>query len=291
MPDSAQRQPADLAAGALPAWDLSDLYPGIDSPRIAADLDQADADAAAFAARYAGHLAELSGAALAEALSAYERIEEQLGRVMSFAQLTFSGDSTDGAIGRFTQSCSERVTEISSHLIFFTLELNRLDDSLLEQKLADTALAHWQPFLRDLRVFRPHQLSDEAEKLLHDKSVTGAQAWNRLFDETIAGMRIPVGTEDLTVSDALNRLSDRSRPVREQTGRAIGKAFGERTKLFGLITNTLAKDKAIGDSWRRYPPPPAATATAPTWWKTRWWTPWSPPSPATTPACPTATTR
>ncbi len=243
------------AAEALPAWDLSDLYPGTGSPRIAADLDAAESAAAAFAAAHAGRLAGLSGAALAAALAEYERIEEVLGRVMSFAQLEFSGDGTNAAIGQFMQSCSERVTAISSHLIFFSLELNRLEDAVLEAKLADPALARWQPFLRDLRVFRPHQLSDEAERLLHEKSVTGAQAWSRLFDETVAGMRVPFGGEELTVSDVLNKLSDGDRAVREQAGHAIGAAFGERVKLFGLITNTLAKDKSISDSWRQYPRP------------------------------------
>ena len=240
---------------ALPAWDLSDLYPGIDSPSVTTDLDATEAAAAVFNERYSGKLGTLSGAELAAALSDYERIEETLGRVMSFAQLKFSGDSTDAAIGQFMQSCSERVTSISSHLIFFSLELNRLDDAVLERQAADKALARWQPFLRDLRVFRPHQLSDEAEKLLHDKSVTGHQAWSRLFDETVAGMRIPFGETELTVSDVLNKLSDRDRAVREQAGHAIGKAFGDRVKLFGLITNTLAKDKSISDTWRRYPRP------------------------------------
>jgi oligoendopeptidase F len=242
-------------SGPLPAWDLSDLYPAPDSPLVAADLDAAEAAASAFAERYAGTLATIPGSGLAAALAEYERIEEVLGRVMSYAQLQFAGDGTSGAIGQFMQSCSERVTTISSHLIFFSLELNRLDDAVLEQKLADPALAHWRPFLRDLRVFRPHQLSDEAEKLLHEKSVTGSQAWSRLFDETVAGMRIPFNGAELTVSDVLNKLSDRDRAVREQAGHAIGKAFGEKVKLFGLITNTLVKDKAISDAWRHYPRP------------------------------------
>ena len=245
-----------LAANdSLPAWDLSDLYPGITSPLIAADLDAAATQAREFAARYAGRLAALSGADLAAALADYERIEERLGRVMSYAQLQFSGDSTNAVVGGFMQSCSERVTTISSDLLFFSLELNRLDDAALEQKMADPALARWHPFLRDLRVFRPHQLSDEAEKLLHEKSVTGAQAWSRLFDETVAGMRIPLGGETLTVSDVLNKLSDRDRSVREAAGHAVGSAFGDRVKLFSLITNTLAKDKSITDAWRRYPRP------------------------------------
>ena len=239
----------------LPAWDLSDLYPSITSPQIEADLAAAAEAARGFAAWYGGRLAALSGAELAAALGEYERLEERLGRVMSYAQLQFSGDSTDAVLGGFMQSCSERVTTISSDLLFFALELNRLEDADLEQKLPDPALAGWRPFLRDLRVFRPHQLSDEAEKLLHEKSVTGAQAWSRLFDETVAGMRIPLHGETLTVSDVLNKLSDRDRSVREAAGRAIGAAFGERVKLFSLITNTLAKDKAITDGWRRYPRP------------------------------------
>ncbi len=244
-----------VASSALPAWDLSDLYPGITSPQITADLDQVAAQAREFAARHSGKLASLSGADLAAALADYERMEERLGRVMSYAQLQFSGDSTDAVIGGFMQSCSERVTTISSDMLFFSLELNRLEDAELEQKLADPALARWRPFLRDLRVFRPHQLPDEAEKLLHEKSVTGAQAWSRLFDETVAGMRVPFRDETLTVSDVLNKLSDRDRTVRQAAGQAIGAAFGERIKLFSLITNTLAKDKAITDGWRRYPRP------------------------------------
>ena len=256
LPEGLAAVPASPGqAAALPVWDLSDLYPAVDSPLVAADLDAAEAASVAFAAAYAGKLGDLPGAGLADALAEYERIDEVLGRVMSFAQLKFSGDSTDSTIGQFTQSCSERATAISAHLIFFTLELNRLDDALLERRLADPALARWRPFLRDLRVFRPHELSDEAEKLLHDKSVTGAQAWNRLFDETVAGMRIPFNSDTLSVSDVLNKLSDRDRAVREQAGHAIGAAFGERVKLFSLITNTLLKDKAISDTWRNYPRP------------------------------------
>ena len=150
---------------------------------------------------------------------------------------------------------SERVTTISSHLLFFSLELNRLDDAVLEQKLEDPALAKWRPWLRDLRVFRPHQLSDELEKLLHEKEVTGRSAWSRLFDETVAAMRVPLDGEELTVSAALNKLSDRDRSVREAAGRAIGAAFGGNIRLFSLVTNTLAKDKEIVDTWRHYPRP------------------------------------
>jgi oligoendopeptidase F len=252
--------PADAAASqptmeALPSWDLVDLYPAPDSPAVAADFAKAERAAHAFAAGYHGKLAAMSGGVLAAVITEYERIEEVLGRLMSYAQLLFAGDSTNAEIGRFYQTVSERVTAISSHLLFFALELNRLDDAALEQKLAEPALAKWTPWLRDLRVFRPHQLADNLEKLLHEKEVTGRTAWSRLFDETLAGMVVPVGGEDLTVSAALNQLSDRDRSAREAAARAIGTAFGGNIRLFSLVTNTLAKDKEIVDTWRHYPRP------------------------------------
>jgi oligoendopeptidase F len=249
---------AGNTAETLPAWDLSDLYPGPDSDAVAADFRTAEEEARGFASEYAGKLASLPGRDVAEAIARYERIEETLGRLISYAQLLFSGDSTNAENGRFYQTANERVTAISSGLIFFTLELNRLDDPVLEEKLADPALARWRPWLRDLRVFRPHQLSDELERLLHEKEVTGRAAWSRLFDETVAGLRIPVAGEELTVSAALNKLSDKDRGVREAAGRAVGEAFGKNIKLFSLITNTLAKDKEIIDQWRHYPRPASA---------------------------------
>jgi oligoendopeptidase F len=252
-----QTAPA-ATADSLPAWDLSDLYAAIDSPVLQSDLDAVEAKSQQFAATYAGKLADLPAAGIAAAIAEYQAIEEVLGRVMSYAQLQFAGDGTSATLGQFMQSCSERVTAISSNLIFFNLELNRLDDSVLEQKLTDPALARWRPFLRDLRVFRPHQLADELERLLHEKDVSGKQAWTRLFDETVAGMRIKLGEQELTVSDTLNKLSDRDRSVREQAGRAIGEAFGSRVKLFALITNTLAKDKSIDDTWRHFERPGSA---------------------------------
>jgi oligoendopeptidase F len=247
------------AAAALPEWDLSDLYAGPADPRLAADLDRAEADARGFEAAQKGRLAAASGAALADAIVEYERIEEALGRAISYAQLVFSGDAEDAANGRFHQTMQERITAISSHLLFFTLELNRIEDGAIEQKLAESpVLARFRPWLRDLRVFRPHQLSDEAEKLLHEKEVTGRAAWNRLFDETVATMRVPVAGEELTVSGALNLLSDRDRERRAAAARGVSEAFGSRVRLFALITNTLVKDKEILDTWRRYERPGSA---------------------------------
>ncbi|MBC7801327.1 MAG: M3 family oligoendopeptidase [Gemmatimonadaceae bacterium] len=240
---------------ALPSWDLTDLYPAPDSPALHADLDRADAEARRFNDAHSGKLGDLSGAALAAALATYERIEETLGRLMSYAQLQFSTDSSDPAVGKFYQSVNERVTAISSHLIFVSLELNRVPDAALDAKLVDPAIRRYAPFLRDLRVFRPHQLDDNLEKLLHEKEVTGRSAWTRLFDETVAGLRVPMRGESLTVSAALNKLSDRDRGVRADVAASIGDVFQKNVRLFSLVTNTLAKDKEIIDTWRHYPRP------------------------------------
>jgi oligoendopeptidase F len=239
----------------LPRWDLSDLFPAPDSQAVAAAFSAAEAEAGSFARKYKGKVAGLDGAQLAAAIAEYEAIEEQLGRLMSYAQLLFAEDATDATIARFYQTAQERVTAISSETLFFTLELNRMEEKELEPKFIAPALGRWRPWLRDLRVFRPHQLSDEAEKLFHEKDVTGRAAWNRLFDETIAAMRIPLRDEQLTVSAALNLLSDRDQSRRRDAAKAIGAAFGERIRLFSLITNTLAKDKEIVDTWRHYPSP------------------------------------
>jgi oligoendopeptidase F len=254
-PEGVTRDARDEPSAGVPSWTLADLYAGPDSPKIAADIEAAATAARAFAARYAGQLATLSGADLALAIAEFERIEEQLGRLVSYAQLLFSADSSDPATGRFYQMTGEQVTTISSDLLFFTLELNRLDDALLEQKLADPAAARWRAWLRDVRVFRPHDLSDELEKLLHEKDVSGAKAWNRLFDETCAGLRLKLGEEELTLSAVLNKLSDHDRSVRAAAARAVEEVLARNIRLFALITNTLAKDKATEDTWRRYPSP------------------------------------
>jgi oligoendopeptidase F len=243
------------ATSSLPTWDLSDLYAGPDDPAVQADLAKADQLAKAFAQSFTGKLATLSGSALASAISDYERIQEILGRLVSYAQLLFAEESTDPATGRFYQTINERVTAISSDLLFFTLELNRLDEATLEQKLSDPTLARYSPWLRDLRVFRPHQLSDDLEKFSHERELTASGAWVRLFDETVAAMRVPLDGQQLTVNDILNKLSDRDRSVREAAAKAIGGAFDSNIRLFSLITNTLAKDKEIEDTWRQYPRP------------------------------------
>jgi len=261
MPEAPQEKPSENPAaqlGSLPEWDLSDLYRGPDDAALKADLERVAADAKAFRKRYEGTLASLSGRGFAEALEAYERLQEVFGRIMSFAQLLHSGDMNDPKIGQFYQTMQEKVTVISTDLLFFVLELNRLEDAPLESVLADPAMERWRPWVRDQRAFRPHQLGDELERLLHEKYVSGRAAWTRLFDETMAGLRFPLDGRELTSTEILDRLTDRDPKVREAAAHSFAGVLGKNTRTFALITNTLAKDKEIEDTWRGFERPVAS---------------------------------
>ncbi|MCH9011746.1 MAG: M3 family oligoendopeptidase [Proteobacteria bacterium] len=241
--------------GALPSWDLGDLYPGPDSARLNGDLERCESEAKDFRARYEGRLAGLDGAALGAAIAVYEAIQETLGRVSSYAQLVYAGDMSDPAIGRFYQTMQERTTDISAEILFFTLELNRLGDAELKDKMAVPALARYGPWLRDVRAFREHELSDDLERLLHEKRVAGRSAWVRLFDETMAALRFPLDGASLTSAEILNKMTDRDGAVREAAAKSLGRVLGENLRVFALITNTLAKDKQIEDGWREFQRP------------------------------------
>jgi oligoendopeptidase F len=241
--------------GALPEWDLSDLYPGPKSEALASDLADLARDAEAFNQRHQGRLAELSAAELGAAIESYERLQEKIGRITSYASLMHAGNLVDPEVGRFYQTMQERTNAVSTTLLFFTLELNRIEDADLEAKLTDPALARYRPWLRDTRAFRPHQLSDDIEKLLHEKYVAGRAAWVRLFDETIADLRFPFRGKELTESEALDLLSDSDSEVRREAALSIGEVLGKSIRTFALITNTLAKDKEIEDRWRRFQRP------------------------------------
>ncbi len=263
LPSGLRRDRPSEGAGAtsfgeaLPEWDLSDLYASPDAPEIASDLTKGDAAAAAFGARWRGKLAEEAardgGGSLAQALIDFERLEEVLGRLISFAGLVYSGDTADAAKSKFYGDTQARITEISSKLLFFPLELNRIADDVLDRAMAaNEALAHYRPWIVDLRRDKPFQLEDRVEELFHEKAITGRNAWNRLFDETMTALRFEVQGEDLGLEEALNLLQDPDRGRRRAAGEALAAVFAENLRIFTLITNTLAKDKEIADRWRGF---------------------------------------
>jgi oligoendopeptidase F len=248
---------AKSKTGKLPEWNLADLYSGIDAPEIARDLQKMDADCVAFETDYKGKLAEGvagddGGVWLAQAVRRYEAIDDLAGRLGSYAGLVHAGDSVDAAISKFYGDVSERLTAASLHLLFFALELNRIDDAVIERAMQAPELAHYRPWIEDLRKDKPYQLEDRVEQLFHEKSQSGYAAWNRLFDQTISGLRFKVGGKELAIEPVLNLLQDRAPEKRKAAAQALAKTFKDNERTFALITNTLAKDKEISDRWRGF---------------------------------------
>jgi oligoendopeptidase F len=243
--------------GKLPEWDLSALYPAIDSPQVKQDLERIDAECAAFEEAYKGNLAEMvsrpaAGAALAEAVKRYEAIGDLIGRLGSYAGLLYAGQQTDPIRAKFYGDVDERITAASSHLLFFGLELNRIDDAVLDAAMEDPILGHYRPWIDDVRKEKPYQLEDRVELLFHEKSMTGHGAWNRLFDETLAALRFKVSGKALSLEPTLNLLQDSLPAKRKAAADALAVTFKENLRTFTLVTNTLAKDKEISDRWRGF---------------------------------------
>ena len=246
---------AAIKIGKLPRWKLGDLYSGPKSQALARDLTRAEGRAARFEKSYKGKLARMSGKRLGLAVAEYESIDEGLGKAMSYAQLLYAADVANPRVAQFYQTMAERVNGISTRLLFFTLEINRLPEKTLRQKQRAPELARYGPWLRDVRAWRAHQLADEMEELLHEKAPSGRAAWVRLFDETMADLRFPIAGKKLTSAEAFDRLSHRSATTRRAAAHAIGKELGAHSRVFALITNTLAKDKDVEDRWRGFEGP------------------------------------
>ncbi|MDF2367249.1 M3 family oligoendopeptidase [Sneathiella sp.] len=247
----------ETALANLPEWDLSDLYPSRTSPELIEDLDTAARDATAFAEQYKGKLTSLDGQELYLAIAKYEEIGEMEGRIMSYAYLVYAGNMSDPDIGKFFQTMQEKISAIGTDLLFFTLELNRIEEDKLQAMYEGSSLKKYEPWLNNVRALKPYQLSDEIEKLLHEKDISGRSAWVRLFDETMAGLKFEVDGEEMASQQALHLLSSPNAELRKKAAKNIGKVFGENVRLFSLVTNTLAKDKAIEDEWRGAPEPAA----------------------------------
>ncbi len=254
---AAPQSAAKTKTGKLPEWNLADLYSGIDAPEVARDLQKMDADCVAFETDYKGKLAEHTaredgGKWLAEAVRRYEAIDDLAGRLGSYAGLVHAGDSVDPKKSKFYGDVSERLTAASVHLLFFALELNRVDDDVIERAMQTAELAYYRPWIEDLRKDKPYQLEDRVEQLFHEKAQSGYAAWNRLFDQTISALRFKVAGKELAIEPTLNLLQDRAPEKRKAAGQALAKTFKDNERTFALVTNTLTKDKEISDRWRGF---------------------------------------
>ncbi len=254
----ANAQTGDNTFGDLPEWSLDDLYAGEDAPELTRDMGWLEKACADFAATYQGKLADLDAQGLLDCVHAYEKIDLIAGRIMSFAGLRYYQITTDAERAKFMADCQDKITNFTTPLVFYTLEINRIDDEKLQAMFAENAdLNRYKPIFDRLRAMKPHQLSDELEHFLHDQSTVGAAAWNRLFDETIAGLMFEVDGESLNLESTLNFLTDQDRSKREAAARAVAEVLGENIKTFARVHNTLAKEKEIEDRWRKMPSPQA----------------------------------
>ncbi len=244
----------------LPKWNLADLYESMDCAALKSDLELIVTMADDFAGAHRGKVSTLPAHGFSDAILQYEDITQIMHKLMSYAQLLYAANADDPIIGQFYQSTTEAVTDASANTIFFTLEINRAEDAIFDGWLDDDKVAHYAPWLRDVRIYRPHELSDDLEQLLLQKSVTGRSAWSRLFDETMVDMRIEIDgvIEKQTLADTLDRLSDTDGDVRKRASKGLGKQLESQVRLFSLITNTLAKDKEIEDKLRAFQSPMAS---------------------------------
>jgi len=244
------------ALGDLPEWDLSDLYAAPDAPEMARDMEWLEKACADFAADYEGKLADLDAAGMLECVLRYEKIDLIAGRIMSFIGLRYYQNTTDAERAKAMSDAQDRITAFTTPLVFYSLEVNRIDEAVLDGWFGESGdLARYKPIFDRLRAMRPYQLSDELEKFLHDQSTVGAAAWNRLFDETIAGLEFEIDGETRGLEATLNDLTEQDRAKRETAARELARVFGQNVKLFARVHNTLAKEKEIEDRWRGMPTP------------------------------------
>ena len=242
--------------GDLPNWDLKDLYPSPDGDEITKDLKSLQNNCNSFASDYQGQLDGLTAEGLLNCIERYEDIQNVAGRIMSYAGLSYYQDTSDANRSKFMADMQSKITDFTTPLVFFSLEINSISDDQIHSLLnSNLKLSRYKPVIDNLRKMKPHQLSDELEQFLHDQSVVGAAAWNRLFDETMASLQFNVDDEVLNLEATLNLLSDTNREIREKGTRALITVFRENISLFSRITNTLAKDKEVEDRWRKMPTP------------------------------------
>ena len=245
----------DTIAPDLPEWSLQDLYEGFDAKDMTADQDFVRQEAQDLAQKWKSRLHEASAKDLADIISRYEVICEKLGRMTSFTDLAFAADMSEAETGRQAGVMREIESEISAQLVFVELELATLDDDLMAQHLSDPALAYWAPWIRIVRAFRPHQLSEDMETMLLERQPAGRLAWIRLFDETAASLKFPIDGAMVGEAEILDMMTDPDPEVRQKAGLSRSQVLADNSRLMTLIFNTIAKDKSVDDKWRQFDRP------------------------------------
>ncbi len=239
-----------------PKWNLSDFYSSISDKKIDKDFDFAKKEVFDFEKKYCKKIAKLNAKSLFEAIAKYQEISEILGKISSFSYLIYASDLSDKKNLEFYQNISEKITEIEKNLVFFNLEINEISDLNLEKMLKNSKdLAKFQPFLRDIRIFKKHQLNFELEKFSLEKNIAARDSWVRLFDEINNNLEFNYRGKILSNQEIFDLLSDVDEKVRKDASKAIGKTFEKNAKIFAFITNILAKNKDIDDKWRGFKSP------------------------------------
>jgi oligoendopeptidase F len=234
-------------------WNLDDLFEGPDDPRLESDLDEASAAATAFRERYRGKLGGLSASELNDAVAELERIESASTRVETFARLRQAADSSDQSRGALVQKVRERNTQIETELLFFELEWSEVDDDVAERLLADPALEKYAQVLRSQRRYKPYQLSEPEERISAEKSLTGASAWGRFFNELLSELRVSYDDGELSLDEALSRLSrETSQEERARVAEAVTETLRPGARTRGYVLNTILNERAIEDRLRGY---------------------------------------
>ncbi len=240
----------------LPEWNLDDLYSSENDKNLTIDLKWLDKECTKFENDFKNKLSKLSAQNFLKCILRYEKIQNISGRIMSFAGLKYYQSTTDPKRAKFLADMQDKITVSSSKLVFFSLEVNNIDNKKINSLLkGDVQLSRFKPIFDSLRKMKNHQLSTELEAFLHDQSVVGTSAWNRLFDETIAGLKFTINNEELNIESTLNLLSDNDRKTRELGAKEVARVLGKNINIFSRITNTLAKEKEIEDRWRKMPSP------------------------------------
>ncbi|OUV41014.1 MAG: oligoendopeptidase F [Rhodobacteraceae bacterium TMED111] len=239
--------------GQLPDWNLNDLYTATDAKELIRDLNWLEKECKEFAKNYEGKLHTLSDKEMLTCIVRNEKISSISGRIISYAGLLYYQKTTDADRAKFLSDMQEKITVFTTKLVFFSLEINSLGDEFLDKLFTkNDELARYKPIFEKIRAMKPYQLNDEIEKFLHDLGIVG-DAWEKLFDETIAGLTFKIGEESLNIEATLNLLTDQNRENREKATRELARVFSENIKVFTRVHNTQAKEKEIIDRWRGMP--------------------------------------